>query len=126
MLIFFSNPHKYKINKKFLINKLEEFYSTRNEEGLIFIALVDTKEIKRVAKKFLKEDPPTVHNVLSFPEIERKGEFVYPDDRKYWGEILVCYDEAVREANEEEADVDSWIVDLFEHGSFHLFGIHHD
>ncbi len=124
MEINFANPHRYEIKSDEVIKRLSEFFASKSIElGSVSLALLDEEEMLRVAKEFLDEGPPSVHNVLSFTEKEKKGEFL--GDEGYIGEILVCYSKAKQETGENDKEVNEWITELFVHGAEHLLGNHH-
>lgn len=109
--------------KKELKNFLEE-------KGLVsdfsvVVSFVGEKAMRNIARKYLGET--SVHNVLSFPESETKGEFLYPKDLPLGlGEIVVCYPKVIEEAKKEGKLIDSKTLELVKHGALHLLGEHHD
>jgi probable rRNA maturation factor len=88
------------------------------------VVIVGEARMTEIGKKYLKDNK--LHNVLSFTPTEVKGKFIYPPDGVvHLGEIVVCYPQAVKEAQEENVLVASRVYDLVEHGALHLLGIHH-
>jgi rRNA maturation RNase YbeY len=64
-------------------------------------------------------DQGRVASVLSFSQLEKKGKEIFvtsPNDVLRLGDILVCYPEAQRLANQEQILVDEEIDSLVEHG----------
>ena len=60
------------------------------------------------------------------PFQEGMGGFVYPENGKlYLGDIVICYPQARREASQKNKLVDQVIMELAQHGTLHLLGIHH-
>ena len=89
------------------------------------VSLVGEKTMKDISKKFLSEND-SLHSVLSFPESEVRGDFEYPPDLPIpLGEIIICYPEVVKEANQEGKLIDEKVIDLVKHGAEHLLGKHH-
>ena len=87
------------------------------------VALVDEKKMKSLARKYLKENK--VHNVLSFTAEEAKDFKTPPDGVIRLGEIAVCFPVALQEAKKEGKLTEEKVLELVEHGAYHLLGIHH-
>lgn len=92
------------------------------------IAIVGEKKMLDISRKYLKDSK--VHNVLSFTEdeIRKRGKegFVYPPEKLFLGEIIVCYPKAFEEARQEGKRINEKVNELLEHGVLHLMGIHHE
>jgi probable rRNA maturation factor len=92
----------------------------------VSVTIVGEAKMLSLAKKYLKESN-TLHNVLSFPSSEVKGEFKEPPDKiLHLGEIVICYPKVTEEANEEGKMIDEKIIELCLHGALHLLGKHHE
>lgn len=118
----------YPVDTPLLKRRLTRFLKEKGivSDTEVSVALVGEEKMKDLAKKYLKEKPPTVHNVLSFPHIESKEKFVYPPDSKIrLGEIVLCFHKLKEEAKREGKLVDEKAGELVEHGALHLLGIHH-
>lgn len=117
----------YPVNVIKLKRTLSDFFKQKGivSEAEVSVAIISEAKMKDLAKKFLKESPPSVHNVLSFVSDE-SGEFVSPDGKIYLGEIVVCYQKVVEEARKEGKLIDKKVEELVLHGALHLLGIHHD
>ncbi len=127
-VIHLSGGSNYPVNYSTLITKLKNFLSKRKiKDADLVVVITDEEEMIRLGKKYLKETRGTAHNVLSFPNSEIKGEFIYPPKEKNkLGEVIVCYPLALEEANEEGKNIDDKIYELASHGVLHLLGIHHN
>lgn len=91
----------------------------------VSVSIVCKKKMLEIAKIYLND--ASLHNVLSFPASESKGNFKYPPDNiLHLGEIILCYPKIVEEASEEGVLIDDKIKELVEHGALHLMGIHHE
>lgn len=88
-----------------------------------------------INKKYRGIDATT--NILSFSledtqtssqlqHIPRVGFVKAPDKKLRLGDILISYQEAVKDAGLEGVSVDDEMVFLVQHGTRHLLGIHHD
>jgi len=93
--------------------------------GEISVAIVGSKKMMELGKKYLKEKN-SVHNVLSFTESEVSSRFVNASETRFWGEIVICYPKVMEEANTEGKLVDEKLIELAEHGALHLLGVHHE
>lgn len=119
----------YPIDTPLLKKGLSRFLKEKGivSDTEVSVAIVGEKKMKNLAKTYLKENPPTVHNVLSFPYVESKDKFVFPPDEKIrLGEIVLCYSKLKDEAKKEGKLIDQKAGELVEHGALHLLGIHHD
>lgn len=106
------------------VNLLLENHGVQN--SVVSIALVGERKAKELAKTYLGEEN-SVHNVLSFPYMEGKSrDFPIPEGKLQLGDIVICYPEARREASQKNKLVDEVIIDLAQHGTMHLLGIHHE
>lgn len=99
--------------------------------SVVSVYLVGEEKMIDISRKYLGDE--SLHNVLSFTETEvkempsGKDKFVYPPGEVIkLGEIVICYPEAVEEANEEGVLIEHRVCELLEHGAQHLLGIHHE
>lgn len=117
----------YPVNVIKLKKTLSDFFKQKGivSEAEVSVAIVSEDNMRELAKKFLKESPPSVHNVLSFVSDESEG-FISPEGKIYLGEIVVCYNKVVEEARKEGKLIDTKTEELVLHGALHLLGIHHD
>lgn len=83
------------------------------EDKRVSIAFVSEKEIRALNKQYRKED--CVTDVLSFGL----------DEKEILGEIVICYEQAKRQAKEREYTVRNELVFLIVHGMLHLYGYEH-
>ena len=92
----------------------------------VSVSIVGVPKMLSLAKKYLKENN-VLHNVLSFPFSETKGDFIEPPDNIiHLGEIVLCYQKVVEEAQKEGKLIDDKVKELAEHGAMHLLGKHHE
>lgn len=84
----------------------------------ISITISNDKEIRELNKTYLGRDYPT--DVLSFPSKE-----ILEDGSEYLGDIIVNKDQAKRQMEEYNNDLEHEIADLVAHGVLHLMGVHH-
>jgi len=87
----------------------------------ISLALVGEKEIKKYNKVYRKIDKVT--DVLSFAE--EKSDVIFPQDKGYLGEILICYPKAKKQAKLNQKSLADELSLLFVHGLLHLLGYDH-
>ncbi len=112
--------------------KLASFFTRSGivSDAEVSVAIVGKKRMMEIGGKYLKDvhgkPDKKLHNVLSFTPAEIKEDFIYPPGGPiYLGEIIVCYQEALREAKDENILIDERVYELVEHGAKHLLGIHH-
>ena len=126
--ILVKKQSNYPVNSSAVKKELNAFLI---EKGLVSdftvsVSFVGEKAMRDIAKKFLGEKN-SIHNVLSFPEAEVKGEFAYPSSVSLpLGEIVVCFPKVVEEANKEGKLIDLKVTELVKHGALHLLGEHHE
>ena len=104
-----------------------EGIESRVELGLV---IAGTERMRQLNSSYLGEDAPT--DVLAFamlPELIEGGSppFVAPPDGfKHLGEVIICYPQAVIQAEEHHHSVKREIAILIIHGVLHLLGYDHD
>ncbi len=109
-------------------NKVVASYSNPANAGLlkelsdkgihINIKISNDLEITKLNKKYFDRDFPT--DVLSF-NLNANN----PSNSDILGEIIVNYDQAVRQSHEYSNDVEHEISELVAHGVLHILGVHH-
>lgn len=117
----------YPVSPKKIKDSLRDFFTKQGivSDAEVSVALVGENKMLEIGKKYLNDK--NLHNVLSFTSDEVSGKFMYPPDNKiHLGEIIVCYPVVVREAKKEGKLIDQKVIELVEHGAWHLLGIHHD
>ena len=125
--INFKKQSNYPVSALNIKKRLTEFLTQKGlvSDTLVDVSIVGKKVMLNLAKKYLKEEN-VLRNVLSFPENEVLGQFVYPHDEKIrLGEIVICYPKVFEEAREENKLIDEKVYELVEHGARHLLGEHH-
>lgn len=118
----------YPVKISTIKKELREFLEKKGlvSDFSVNVSIVGENAMADMAKKFLGENN-SLHNVLSFPESEVRGDFEYPANTPLpLGEIVICYPKAVEEANKEGVLIEEKIIDLVKHGAGHLLGEHHD
>lgn len=121
-----TKQSNYAVKATAIKKRLANFFASKGivSDGEVSVAIVGEAKMLEIGKTYLKDKK--LHNVLSFTPTETKGTFVYPPDKMiHLGEIIVCYPEAVREANAENVLIEEKILELVEHSALHLLGIHH-
>ncbi len=85
---------------------------------LLDLSIVDEKKIQQINKDFRQKDYVT--DVISFAFNDNK-EF----QTNLLGEIFICYEKIIEQANKYEHSVRREYVFLFVHGVLHLLGYDH-
>lgn len=130
--ILISKQSGFAVSSPVIKKKLANFLAKQGivSDSEVSVAIVGEKKMMEIGATYLKDKK--LHNVLSFTPGEenftdKTSSFAYPNDKTiYLGEIIVCYPEAVREANASGKLIDERVYELIEHGSLHLLGVHHD
>ena len=126
--IYVTKQGNFGVSVPRLKSSLTEFLE---KEGIVSdsdvsVSIVGEAKMISLAKKYLNEKN-TVHNVLSFPSAEVKGEFKEPPDKiLHLGEIVLCFPKVVEESNQEGVLIDDKVIELVTHGALHLMGKHHE
>lgn len=91
----------------------------------VSVAIVKRSTMQEYVDKYYKDGAD--HPVLSFPSAEVEGRFVFPPDGKiYLGEIVVSFDWCRDDAQKKGILTEDVVIEMAEHGTLHLLGIHHD
>ena len=124
--VLISKQGNYPISLPKIKKFLRDFFFQNGivSDAQVSVSILGEKKMLEVSKKYLKDK--LVHNVLSFTTEEADEKFVYPSDKVYLGEILVCYPKVVEEAKKEGKLIDEKLQELLKHGGTHLLGIHHE
>ncbi len=107
------NESVYPVSEEKITKALADFFGKKGVSGEVSVAVVGEATMYDLAKTYLGESH-TLHNVLTFRDAEKQGDFVAPGN--YLGEIVLCFPVI---ADEEE------LLDLVVHGAKHLLGYHH-
>ncbi len=94
------------------------------------VACVSPEEIRVLNRKYLQHDRST--DVLSFPEysaeelhVIREKLLTSNSETIFLGEIVLCYDEIVHAAQEDDVSDIHELAFIFSHGILHLLGFLH-
>lgn len=118
----------YPVSTPKIKQKLQSFFKREGivSDAVVFVSIIGKDKMYELAKNYLGENK-VLHNVLSFPEKETRGNFAYPPDSPlFLGEIIVCYPKAFEEAQTESKRIDEKLEELVEHGALHLMGKNHE
>ena len=107
------------------IFKVANLLAKQHLENEIGVAVIGAEAMRKLNREYRGQDQPT--NVLSFAYAPSQEEdFLAPEERQFYlGDIYICYDEVVREANETGVGEKEVFVRLLVHGILHLFGFDH-
>lgn len=126
--VYVKKQGNYSVSAPKIKRTLSDFFTKQGitSDADVNIFIVGKSEMVRLGRKYLSKNEP-IHNVLSFVEKELENSFINPpDDILHLGDIAVCYPVAVSEANNEGVLVEKKVIELLEHGAYHLLGIHHE
>lgn len=122
MIEIINNQRKTKINRQIF----QEFAETLNtqisetEKKPFAVAFVSDKKMRELNRQFRGKDHTT--DVLSFPF--RADEFELDENRL--GDIIISTEQAVKQAGENDLDLETEIKQLILHGVLHLVGYDHE
>lgn len=89
--------------------------------GDVCVLITDAEEIQSLNRTYRKIDRIT--DVLTFPAWEGEAILCPPDE--YLGDIAICYERAVEQAEEYNHSLERELAFLAVHGSLHLMGYDH-
>jgi|SRR3989344_8529245 len=126
--IYVARQSRYPADTKNLKTRVKKTLQENNvRDAQVNVILVGERKMRDLAKQYLKEDDRyPLHEVLSFPTSQTKGDFVQTGNILDLGDIFVCYPEARNIAMKRNRMVDDVLGELVEHSTLHLLGIHHD
>jgi probable rRNA maturation factor len=124
--VLIKKQSNYPVSAKLIRDTLKVFFTEEGiiSDALVSVAIVGKKKMLELGKRYLKDK--ALHNILSFTEDELGKRFVYPPEKIYLGEIILCYPKTVEEAKEEDILVDEKVKELILHSAEHLMGRHHE
>ena len=89
------------------------------------LVIADGGTVRELNRVYLGRDEPT--DVLAFPLGDEGRDFVSPPDGVlHLGEVIVCYPQAARQAQEWAQPMWRELALLIVHGVLHLLGYDHD
>ena len=123
--------NKYSINKQEIVDSIKQTIIQNNgpQDASLSVTIENEKTVFELAKKYLHEndDEAKGHPVLSFLVSEIEGRFILPpDEENYLGEIIVSFEQAQKNALQAGHSLGTEIVNLVNHATLHLLGIHHN
>ena len=114
-----KNPNMYFGKKLKAISKIIPFFKKKNVTFTIF--LTNSLDIKKLNKKFRKQNKPT--DVLSFPFFSQKKLKLSKEKDIYIGDVATCYEIINIRAKKTNFFLEfdkAWV-----HGLLHLLGYNH-
>jgi len=135
-IIVNSDP-RYPVNKLGIQATVLEVLKQHRVHGNIEIgvSVMGDRKMHEINKKFRGQDSPA--NILTFAmedpvssfnlqHIRNVGFFKAPDKVLRLGDILISWNQIIKDAAIEGVSVEEELRFLVEHGTRHLLGIHHD
>ena len=96
-------------------------------EPEIGVTIVDDNTILELNREYREKD--SVTDVLSFPQFEGHSDlledFLNDEASTLIGDVVICYEQAARQADEYDTGLTREILYLFVHSVMHLFGYDH-
>ncbi|MBN1168504.1 rRNA maturation RNase YbeY [Candidatus Woesebacteria bacterium] len=125
--VYVKKQSNYPVDTYTLKSKVKDFLKEKGivSDSQLTIAIVGEKKMKQLSEKYLND--PELHNVLSFVASEVDEDFKdLPLELNDLGDIIICYQLVIQEANRDRMLIDEKVYELAEHGILHLLGEHHD
>ena len=92
------------------------------DRGQVSLTIVSPEEIQQLNREYRQVNRVT--DVLSFPQYVSPNKI--PADSMYLlGDVVICMEQAVKQAEEYGHSIQRELVYLFVHSIFHLFGYDH-
>jgi len=119
-----NNQTKFKINRAGLKKIIVAFAHRQalNQSRYFSLAFVSGAEMKRLNQTWRGQNKIT--DVLSFAESDVQEDFLTDDD--FWGEIIICYPQLIRQAKEFGVSLKEELARVLIHGLAHLAGYEHE
>ncbi|MFA5188453.1 MAG: rRNA maturation RNase YbeY [Patescibacteria group bacterium] len=111
-------PFKHSIVKQIISRSVKVLKVRYNFE--ITILLVGTKKITALNKKFRNKNKIT--DVLSFSQQEGKQFILPPQEKKYLGDLIICYPQIKKQAKFFSTSIQTEFSLILIHGFLHLLG----
>jgi probable rRNA maturation factor len=96
-------------------------------EPEIGVTIVDDNTILELNREYREKD--SVTDVLSFPQFEGHDDLLADlrndEASTLIGDVVICYEQAERQADEYDTGITREILYLFVHSVMHLFGYDH-
>jgi len=115
-----------RIKLKMIHRKLEKILSDLGcHDRELSVRFADDREMTRLNRRYLGREGST--NVIAFPMVEADMKAKRPlFDSPMLGDVVVCVDEAVREARSVGEPMEETLDRLLIHGILHLIGYDHE
>ena len=114
-----KNPNIYLGKKLKTISKIIPFFKKKNVTFTIF--LTNSLNIKKLNKKFRKQNKPT--DVLSFPFFSQKKIKLSKEKNIYIGDVAACYE--IINIRSKKTNFFIEFDKVWVHGLLHLLGYNH-
>ncbi len=116
MINIFVNP-RYKLDKKSITQKTADILERHriSSDKVLSIAFIGKRKMKFIANTYKNEDVALPVLSFAYKTHYASGESM-PDADATFGEIVICYPQAVLLAAEKNKTVEYTIVSLIEHG----------
>ena len=118
------------LNLEFKDDFEQSAISFEDIDSEVGVTIVDDEEIRELNRDYRGNDKVT--DVLSFPQFETHEDIFsdMTDDEEgaatLLGDVVICYDQALRQAEEYGTGVKRELTYLFVHSICHLFGYDHE
>lgn len=129
MNVLYDNETEYKVDLELITKtideslKYEKFYENYGTDVEVSVTVVSLDSIHSINFEHRGIDRPT--DVLSFPLIDFTRETPQKGGKVYLGDIVLCYDKVLAQAEEYGHCVERELAFLTAHSMLHLMGYDH-
>lgn len=127
-IITFQIGSRYVVNRRKMRQQVQHSFVAHGIfEAAVDISIVGERRMIELNEKLVGHQGVT--DVLSFPQRDtlQQDDFISPPhSAPHFGDIVICYPVAVKEAARKGKLVDDIINFYIDHSIQHLLGIHHD
>jgi probable rRNA maturation factor len=124
----FSVGSRYLINRKKIREQVRKTFMAHGVDAAsVDVSIVGSRRMKFLNENVMKHEGVT--DVLSFSQRDPAEGEVFPlpaDQPPHYGDVVVCYPVAVKEAAKKGKLVDEIVNFYIDHSIQHLLGIHHE
>jgi len=109
------------VDKSKVVKEMEAVVKEQGVKGKLEIGVswISEKKMVKLNQKYMGKKEVT--DVLAFPLEKEKG----PDKVMRLGDVVICLDQAAKQAKVRGISQEEEVVFLVRHGMLHLLGIHH-
>lgn len=122
-IVIKENNHKHKLDVSRYRKLIKDVFKSIDDNHTMNIIFVDSNTIREMNRDYRGIDRVT--DVISFALHDSETDFDIPEEEEELGDIFICIDKAIEQANEYGHSVEREMGFLAVHGYLHLCGYDH-